>query len=113
MAMRDLPTTAHTPGPWLVDIDPRRGMEWNRQVVTADGRDAVCFMAHSNGRHPLRDAANARVVAASPLMLAVLQTIQMALADGYRPSDILAPESPIRLALDEAVRTALGPREGG
>lgn len=109
--MRELPPPVHTPGPWRVDIDPRRGMEWNRQVVTADGREAVCFMAHSNGRHPVRDAATARVVAATPLMLAVLQTIQAALADDYRPSQILAPDSPIRLALDEAVRTALGTRE--
>lgn len=52
-------------GPWTVDEDDRPGMEWNRDILDVDG-NTVCFMAHSNGRAPDKDAAKARAVAALP-----------------------------------------------
>ena len=55
-------------GPWTVDEDDRPGMEWNRDILDADG-NTICFMAHSNGRAPDKDAAKARAVAALPDLL--------------------------------------------
>ena len=52
-----------TPGPWHVDQDRRPGMAWNRHIY--HGADlAICFMAHSNGKDPRGDEANARLIAA-------------------------------------------------
>lgn len=66
----------HTPGPWIVDEDDRPGMAWNRHVVSAaDPNIAICFMAHSDGRDPARDASNARLVAAAPALLKALRKL--------------------------------------
>lgn len=64
----------HTPGPWLVDRDPRIGMAWNNHIVDQHG-NAVCFMAHSNGRDTERDEANASLIAAAPDLLEALQEV--------------------------------------
>lgn len=61
----------HTPGPWAVDDDNRPGMEWNRHIVSGD--NAICFMAHSDGKDPEQDEANARLIAAAPELLEELR----------------------------------------
>lgn len=63
--------SAHTPGPWLPDRDPRIGMEWNVHILDQRGH-AICFMAHSDGASPERDEANAALVAAAPDLLDAL-----------------------------------------
>lgn len=73
-------TSSHTPGPWSVDDDDRPRMEWNRHIYGPNGL-AICFMAHSNGRNPKRDAANARLIAAAPALLEALQAIVKSLSD--------------------------------
>lgn len=52
------------PGPWYIDADNRPGMDWNRHIFSADGL-AVCFMAHSDGKAPMRDSANAELIVAA------------------------------------------------
>ena len=42
---------------------------------------AVCFMAHSDGKEPARDLANARLIAAAPDMLSALVEADNALSD--------------------------------
>lgn len=66
-------TAQHTPGPWAIDRDPRRGMSWNINIVDKARGHAVCFMAHSGGKEPERDEANARLIAAAPELLEALQ----------------------------------------
>lgn len=57
---------AATPGPWFIDEDTRPGMEWNRHIVSdLQGDNAVCFMAHSDGKDPQRDRATALFIAAA------------------------------------------------
>jgi hypothetical protein len=60
---------AHTPGPWIYDIDDRPGMEWNIHILTeADLDKRICFMT-SDG--PSED--NARLIAAAPDLLAACE----------------------------------------
>lgn len=56
---------------WFVSEDTRPGMAWNRHIMR-DDNTAVCFMAHSGGRDPRRDAAQAKLIAQAPTMLALL-----------------------------------------
>ncbi len=65
-------STPYTPGPWIVDEDMRQNMEWNRHIYGSDGM-CVCFMSHSDGKNPSRDAANANLIAAAPDLLAALE----------------------------------------
>lgn len=61
--IREALAAGPTPGPWHVDQDRRPGMAWNRHIY--HGADlAICFMAHSNGKDPRGDEANARLIAA-------------------------------------------------
>lgn len=71
-------SAAHTPGPWTVDGDDREGMEWNNQIIAANG-NTICFMAHSDGKAPERDQANARLIAAAHEMLEALEAANAAL----------------------------------
>lgn len=64
--------TSHTPGPWIPDRDPRIGMEWNIHILDQRG-NAICFMAHSDGKAYERDEANAALVSAAPELLAALR----------------------------------------
>jgi len=50
----------HTKGRLVVDEDTRPGMQWNRHIYWANSHNALCFMAHSGGRSPETDEANAR-----------------------------------------------------
>jgi len=67
-------------GPWTVDEDDRPGMEWNRDILDVDG-NTVCFMAHSNGRAPDKDAAKARAVAALPDLLSENKRLRLKIID--------------------------------
>lgn len=63
-AIRDALAAGPTPGPWLVDQDPRPGMRWNRSISTEDGANWLCTMMHSGGKAPQMDEANADLIAA-------------------------------------------------
>lgn len=65
----------HTPGPWYVDQDERPGMQWNRHIHSQTADYAVCFMAHSDGKDPARDEANANLIAAAPNLLEALRDL--------------------------------------
>lgn len=62
----------HTLGPWHVDEDTRPGMQWNRHICS-DAGTTICFMAHSDGKDEQGDEAKARLIAAAPEMLGMLQ----------------------------------------
>jgi hypothetical protein len=47
-------------------------MEWNRHICFGP-RHTVCFMAHSAGRNPSTDEANAKLIAAAPDLLEALK----------------------------------------
>ena len=68
-------TNAHTPGPWGIDRDIRRGMEWNNHIVDQRRGYAICFMAHSDGQAPERDKANAHLIAAAPELLDAINSL--------------------------------------
>jgi len=65
----------HTPGPWRVDEDTRPGMAWNRHIYGPDG-NAVCFMAHSDGKDVERDEANAALIARAPDLAAEVERLR-------------------------------------
>lgn len=65
----------HTPGPWHVDEDTRPGMAWNRHIYGPDG-NAVCFMAHSDGRNVQRDQDNAALIASAPDLAAEVEELR-------------------------------------
>lgn len=94
-----------TPGPWLVDDDPRPGMQWNRHILSSD-RSAICFMAH--GRSAASDAANARLVAAAPDLLDVVQALVLAQQQGCDPALMVAEDSPLMDAARDALLKVCG-----
>jgi hypothetical protein len=109
--------TKHTPGPWFVDVDPRRGMSWNRQVMS-DESHAVCFMAHSAGMRPEEDAANASLIAAAPELLALAYEMkafaEAAMQDAEDEGDALGIETwSTRVRNASAVITKATGQEGG
>ena len=85
----------HTPAPWSIDEDTRDGMEWNRHIYA--GTDArVCFMSNDEGLgHGL---ANARLIAASPDLLALAHQYRADVQLLPRPEDVTR-----RLAAIDAV----------
>lgn len=64
-------TAQHTPGPWAVDAAPN-----GHQFIVAEHRADICRMGSEN---MLADdssaAANARLIAAAPELLAVLEHV--------------------------------------
>jgi hypothetical protein len=97
---------AFTPGPWFVVDDERPGMAWNRHIHS-DANNAVCFMAHSDGAAPARDAANARLIAAAPMMYAALEVFKHAMESGAVDDDL---EGAYRFA-SAALSRALGEQQ--
>jgi hypothetical protein len=104
----EMKQAAHTPGPWFVDEDDRPGMEWNRHIYSGP-QLAVCFMAHSDGKAPERDAANARLIAAAPDLLEALQEVMfvmdMALCVEMLPPGADGPVAKARAAIAAATPT--------
>ena len=100
---------AHTPGPWGVE-----GAEvWATQPFRFNSssagtpRVAVCDQHRdTEGGFPWQ--ANARLIAAAPELLNVLQAIEAALSMGYEASDVLAENSPIRAGVRDAIAKATG-----
>lgn len=92
----------HTPGPWHIDEDPRPGMEWNRHINSAPAM-TVCFMAHSDGNAPERDAANARLIAAAPELLEALRAI---ISDGMHCDVVPHLQDKARAAIAKATGEA-------
>lgn len=59
-------------GPWRIDEDRRPGMSWNRHIIDSDD-NAVCFMAHSDGKDLVGDLAKAHLITSAPNLLAALE----------------------------------------
>jgi hypothetical protein len=94
-------TTQHTPGPWQISADGQRVLDSDGEGVLATVYGAAC--ADQDG------AANARLIAAAPDLLAALQNaanVLAALATGQLKS--VRPDSP---ALAKA-RVAISKAEG-
>lgn len=81
----------HTPGPWHVDLESEftlGGDSTSVEAITPDGklvRREVCNLLLSTDDHPdgpewLEDAANARLIAASPDLLAACDALTARLA---------------------------------
>jgi hypothetical protein len=74
---------AHTPGPWIVDLEYRVDAEGNM-----DGADQVCAeTGHtvafiSTGMREDEHHANAHLIAAAPEMYGALKSFTQAVADG-------------------------------
>lgn len=95
----------HTPGPWHVDNSSPGG--GNIQSKTGPVADTLRF--GNTHREAMADYANARLIAAAPLMLAALQEI-VRLADDFHPSrDAEAPQAlqEMREEIDASARSAI------
>lgn len=68
----------HTPGPWA-HYDDSRDRKTNRHEIAAMGK-TVCHIYHSV---PEQDAANARLIAAAPDLLAVAQFFLRGIEGGH------------------------------
>jgi hypothetical protein len=90
------------PGPWRVDNDHRSGMAWNRHIVLDAEPDLrICFMAHSDGKAPKADKANAYLIAASPDLYEALA--ELVGDDFYQhPQDFTEPWHKAAAALAKA-----------
>ena len=65
-------TRTHTPGPWAVDSD----LPPNARSIVARTSGGVPISGAPTGPHdPSGDAANARLIAAAPAMLAALKAL--------------------------------------
>ena len=65
-----------TPGPWAVSEDPRPGMEWNNEIVTAaDYDNRICYMANGGKERADEFLANAFLIAAAPDLYAALEGV--------------------------------------
>lgn len=114
--------SAHTPGPWSVDLD--------RFAYTNSGQRSIFYQPVSEGSlthiayvssviersrktsynapDEVRDA-NARLIAAAPDLLAALEAIELALRlPNVTAGEILDENSPIR----DGIRTALAKAKG-
>lgn len=92
-------TPTYTPGPWRA---LRRGM--GQSIVGADGA-AVASTGNSQ-RYPGEKAANARLLAAAPELLAACEGLLAALAYYYNlsdlPTEVVEAEEAARLAVRKA-----------
>jgi hypothetical protein len=95
----------HTPGPWKADITPRTGNYAGSFSVEADGL-VVCGRAGVPNRAS-ESAANARLIAAAPDLLAALKLI-LPIAESYLKK---APGHPDNGKLADA-RDAIAKAEG-
>ena len=101
----------HTPGPWKV-----LEHSWSDTSIVAEGFDhGICLLdinyatEESQEADEAQMAANARLIAAAPDLLAVLQTI-VRVADGRQISGnlILDENSPLMDAARDAINKATG-----
>lgn len=90
----------HTPGPWQMHKDPSRQIGWN---VTVPHPSGLGHLAN------VYDEANARLIAASPDMLAALRRVVLHAEQGR-----LIPEhaSAQLLEISDAARAAIAKAEG-
>ena len=89
----------HTPGPWGLD---------GNLIEGPDGERVACITAYS--RRTPKQKANARLIAASPDLLAALQALVAELDGSGKPysSDSYAPEHFVT-----AAKAAIAKAEGG
>jgi hypothetical protein len=59
---------AHTPGPWKVDV-------FTTAILLESKEGCICEMPSDHGQHAGRRVANARLIAAAPELLEVLEGI--------------------------------------
>jgi len=93
----------HTPGPWAAEkVNERKIRQWS---IRAQGAAPVISyeLATLSGHDPVRDKANARLIAAAPELLAALQEI-VAAADGEGWDQIDADFSKARAAIAKATQ---------
>lgn len=111
--------SAHTPGPWeisesariyddspaIVWRDPDRGPDKTIATIHADDTKEIADGAIVESLSPEQEA-NARVIAAAPDLLSVVEALAAAVGQGGRPS-------PARVvALGEAARAAIAKARG-
>jgi hypothetical protein len=94
----------HTPGPWTIDTngtDEERGGPI--AIRDADGRFGIASIWHqSGGSHDeSQNEPNARLIAAAPDLLAVVQQIANWPGDAFRVGDALIAEARAAIAKAE------------
>lgn len=93
---------SHTPGPWAVDPDDRPDMEWNNQVVHANG--TICFMAHDGPKRQAEFDANARLIAQAPALLVEHEATLGDLALLRMAVEAGDPKKQLLFRIDDAIR---------
>lgn len=106
-AMSDTPK--HSPGPFELR-GPDGPMSWDKAIFDADGGELLAYIPRGYDRVSLRDG-DWHLFAAAPEMLQALEAIDMALAMGYPPAEVLQEGSAIRNAMKAAIAKAEG-RQG-
>lgn len=95
--------TQYTPGPWSVEIDHRNNdPEFIRAHVDGEIYDLASVLCDETGNA----AANARLIAAAPDLLAALQMVNRIWSHDQTAN--LAPDSPVAI-----VRAAIARATGG
>jgi hypothetical protein len=67
--------TKHTPGPWTAYVTTEGGFEVYQDDGHGNGDHIACMVEHAES------AANARLIAAAPVLLGALRVVEMALVE--------------------------------
>ena len=102
-------TTQHTPGPWKLAENP---IGW-QPLISAEVADSIgpiwhVGIANARGRSHEEAKANARLIAAAPLMLSALRTALQAMGDTYDARDSDDDGESFRDIITAAIAAATG-----
>lgn len=102
-------TARHTPGPWDASaINADLPLTRIGHIRPGVGGDSPCIALLAGTRPHAETSANARLIAAAPDLLDIIETIAVALARGYTTADVLDENSPVR----DRIRAVIAKVEG-
>lgn len=109
-------TAQHTPGPWIIDEsgDKRTGTHIRADTVRlpgAIGGVSICRMTPATHGYATA-AANARLIASSPRLLAELEALANAIARGREPDMTRAAYAVVLADAERSARAVIAEAKG-